>query len=270
LAGAIFLTVGWIAMAPDDPQGAISILARRGAAAMLLQAAGLAAITAALATVIVGRRLPQVGTFAAAIGLTAVSLRGESTVFLLLQYSPAQSQLAGKFAFEAILWSGVLMIAAVISELITRWLAPASIQQSDSSSSAERRQGWQHTILLTGAGLAAFYLFGGALSSRAVQHGQACFLIAASVAVGAYLAHRLAPVRSPAPSLAAAAILTLVGYVWTWWRPGAAGLPANVPVSPFLRVLPIQMIAVGVAAAIGMFWYMAPYEHEPRPSEDAR
>ena len=33
--GALFLTVGWIAMAPDDPQGVVSMFARRGSLAML-------------------------------------------------------------------------------------------------------------------------------------------------------------------------------------------------------------------------------------------
>ena len=37
LAGTIFLTVGWFALEPDDPLGAVTLLTREGALGVLVQ-----------------------------------------------------------------------------------------------------------------------------------------------------------------------------------------------------------------------------------------
>jgi hypothetical protein len=253
MAGAIFLTIGWFAMAPDDPRGAVSVLARHAPLAMLVQAAGLAGITAALATVLAGRRRPHVGTFAAGIGLAAVSLRGESAVYLLLlQPDPSaasQGALAGKLMIESGAWFLVLLTAGAVSTWVTRWLDAGRPPMS-------LRHDWQHAILAAGVGVAVFYALGGGVTGRAIQHGQACFLVAASVCIAAYVAHRLAPARSPIAPMAAVGLMGLSGYAWAWLRPGSGGLPANVPASPFLRVLPVQFMAVGIASAVAMYWHM--------------
>ncbi len=265
LAGAIFLTIGWLAMAPDDPQGAVSILTRRHAPLMLLQACALAGITAALATVIAGRQLPHVGTFAAAIGLAAVSLRGESAVYLLLQRADSASathaDLAGKLAFEAILWFAILGLAALVTEFVSGWLKWPRPKP-------DVRRGWQHAIVAGGAGLAVFYLLGGGVTSRAIAHGQACFLVAATVFLSGYLAHRLAPVRSPHAAMVAVGALAVIGFGLARLIRGAAGLPANVPASPFLRVLPIQFISVGFASAIATYWYMSSRAADTSPRDE--
>ena len=115
IAGAVFMTVGWIAMEPDDPQGAVSVLSRSGAAMMVVQAAALAAVTAGIATVIAGRRLADVGTFAAAVGLAVVSLRGATVTHLLLREAETSAtferSLAVKFAFETVGWFMVVIVA---------------------------------------------------------------------------------------------------------------------------------------------------------------
>ncbi len=55
VGAALFLTLGWVAMQPDDPLGAVSVLSRRGAVLMILQAGVLAAVAAAVATAVAGR-----------------------------------------------------------------------------------------------------------------------------------------------------------------------------------------------------------------------
>ena len=87
LAGAIFLSVGWLAMKPEDPLGAVTVLTRDGGLLVLLQAGALAGVAAAIATVIAGRYLADVGTFAAAVGLAAVSLRGGTAGTLLVHFA---------------------------------------------------------------------------------------------------------------------------------------------------------------------------------------
>jgi hypothetical protein len=96
------------------------------------------------------------------------------------------------------------------------------------------------------------------LASRNIRHGQVCFVVAASVCIGTYVAHRTNPVRSAFWSILAVGILSVVGYAWASVRPETPQLPPNIPSSHFLRILPIQFVSVGTAAAIAMFWYTAP------------
>lgn len=116
--------------------------------------------------------------------------------------------------------------------------------------------GVKHTIIATGVGLAAITLLSAGLSSRSIQHGQVCFVVAAAVGLGTYFAHRMAPVRSALWSILAVVLIALMGYVWAAVRPAVAGLPPSIPSSHFMRVLPIQYISIGTAAALAMFWYV--------------
>jgi hypothetical protein len=270
LAGAIFLTIGWLAMAPDDPLGAVSVLTRHGAWMMLLQAAGLAAVTAALAAVIAGRRLPEVGTFAAALGLAAVSLRGATAGSLLIEWADvapvSQSSLPLQLALEAIAWFAIIFLARGFSIAVGQWCfggggdrsvgvwpCPEPRRNGPKDSMAD---GLKHTLLAAGAALLTFKILSAGLSTRSVQHGQACFVVAASVCIALYLASWVVPVRSAVWSILSIPLLAVGGYVWARFGPAPGGLPASVPSSPFLRVLPIQYISVGTAAAVAMFWYL--------------
>jgi hypothetical protein len=263
LAGTIFLTVGWFAMAPDDPLGAVSVLTRRGAWMMLLQAAGLAAVTAALATVIAGRRLPDVGTFAAAVGLAMVSLRGGTAGSLLIQWADAapvsQSSLPIQFALEAIAWFVIVFIARGFSIGVGLWCFGEGSGHAEGEPHSPRggaTHGVKHMLIAAGVALLTFKILSAGLSTRSVQHGQACFVVAASVCIGSYVAYWLVPVRSALWAILSVPFLAVGGYVWARLSPSPGGLPASVPASAFLRVLPIQYISVGTAAAVAMFWYL--------------
>jgi hypothetical protein len=264
LAGAIFLTVGWLAMAPDDPLGAVSVLTRHGAWMMLLQAAGLAAVTAALAAVIAGRRLPEVGTLAAALGLAAVSLRGATAGSLLIEWAEvapvSQSSLPLQLALEAIAWFTIIFLARGFSIGVGQWCfgdrSCGTALEQWARPKDSMADGLKHTFLAGGAALLTFKILSAGLSTRSVQHGQACFVVAASVCIGLYLAYWVVPVRSAVWSILSVPLLAVGGYVWARFGPAPGGLPASVPASHFLRVLPIQYISVGTAAAVAMFWYL--------------
>ena len=271
LAGTIFLTIGWFAMAPDDPLGAVSVLTRHGAWMMLLQAAGLAAVTAALATVIAGRRLPDVGTFAAAVGLAAVSLRGGTAGSLLIQWADAapvsQSSLPILLALEAMAWFVIVFMARGFSIGVGQWCFGACPEPRRDGGGGHTEgeplsprggatHGIKHMLIAAGAALLTFKILSAGLSTRSVQHGQACFVVAASVCIGSYVAYWLVPVRSALWAILSVPFLAVGGYVWARLSPSPGGLPASVPASAFLRVLPIQYIAVGTAAAVAMFWYL--------------
>ena len=278
LAGTIFLTVGWFAMAPDDPLGAVSVLTRHGAWMMLLQAAGLAAVTAALATVIAGRRLPDVGTFAAAVGLAAVSLRGGTAGSLLIQWADAapvsQSSLPILLGLEAMAWFVIVFMARGFSIGVGHWCYGACPEPRRACPEPRRNGGGGYTegeplsprdgathgikymLIAAGVALLTFKILSAGLSTRSVQHGQACFVVAASVCIGSYVAFWLVPVRSALWAILSVPFLAVGGYVWARLSPSPVSLPASVPASAFLRILPIQYIAVGTAASVAMFWYL--------------
>lgn len=276
-AGTVFLSVGWMAMAPDDPLNAVSLLTRRGSLLMLLQAGGLAMVTAALVTVVVGKRLPHAGTFAAGLGLAAASTRGGTTVQMLALgvdgSADFQSSLALRFAVEALQWFVVMLAATATSAVVTQWChgsAPKRLRTDDATAGYRRpTNASQHFGITVVGGFIVFLVLSQGWAARSVQHGQACFVAAATVGIAAYLAYRVAPVGSPVPSLLGAGVLAVIGYIWASFRTAPADLPAIVPASPFLRVLPIQMVAVGMAAAVAMYWYVLPalHETEPKPGD---
>lgn len=284
VAVVLFITIGWFAMEPDDPLGAVSVLTRNNAIAMFGQTAALTAIVAGIATVVIGRKLVDAGTFAAALGLIAVSLRGDTAEYLLVQSAEAgvgPRGLALKFAAESVGWFVVVLTAPVVSFIVARWMdngIAASVGQNHGERAAldatmighdavelvasgvgrvtASVNGVKHAVLTVIVGFAAFHVFSTGLSARMIQHGQSCFVFSAAVGVGCYFAHRIVPVRSALWSFVAVGALTVLGLIWASVWPGEANLPANIPASPFLRILPIQYVSVGTATAIFMRWYM--------------
>lgn len=261
VAGTMFHTIGWMALAPSDPLGAVSLLARGGMWAMLLQAAGLAAVTAAIAAVLSGRQLAYAGPFAAALGLGVVALRGETAEYLLLaatgsSESPAKA-IAAKLALESVGWLFVILVALAVSGIVTRWCFGRPHDTQHELTPAPRAiDGLYFTLIATAASLFAFNILTTGLDRRAIQHGQVCFVVAASVWLGCFLAHRMVAVRSILWSIFSVTLLAVVGYLWAGARSPDPSLPPSVPTSHFLRVLPIQFIAVGAAAAIAAYWSM--------------
>lgn len=289
LACALFLTVGWLTIAPDDPLGAVSVLTRQGALMMVLQIAALAGVVSALATIIAGRRLTDVGIFAVALGLALVSLRGGTAEYLLMQgaevSATSERSLAIRFAVETLGWFMVMVVAIVVASVVQRWcfgsvsddapsadhppsgetltLAGCDIPRLSASwlaVSTDRQtapmDGLKHTLTVVAVGLAAMAVLSFGLSTRSIRHGQTCFIVAAAVCIAVYVAHRAIPVRSVLWSILAVGVTALVGYAWAILQPAAPGLPPNVPSCHFLRILPVQFISVGTAAALGTFWYV--------------
>ncbi len=282
LAGVVFFSIGWSVMAPTDPQGAVSLLARSGSVAMLLQTCLLAAITAAIATMLAGRYLPDAGIFAASVGMMVVSVRGDTAAYFLIRRADDAAGTGGlsiSLAGESIAWFGVVAVTILVCHAIMRSLPSVTmgtgrhyLTQIPSGFDLFRKQpaltnksevaispiaaGLTHIAIVGGVGLVAFRLFSNGLNTRSIEHGQACFVVAAATCAACYAGHRLAPVTSSLWSIAGVLILTVVGYIWSSFSGDALILPASNPASPFLRVLPIQYAATGAATAVAMCWYM--------------
>jgi len=286
IAGALFLTIGWHLMEPFDPEGPVSVLSSNGGALILVEAAVLAAVCAAVCTVIAGRYAVDVGIFAASLGLTAVSLRGGTTAYLLLYGTgrdggvlPA-GVLAIRFAVASLGWFVVVMVAAYVCHVVLKLCFPATLRGNAEGGPAELMlttpvsdvpsfnfgegrvlpkhtpvsDGLLHTACVGGIGLMAFRVLMASSAHRAIHHGQACFVVAASIWLGCYLAHRIVPVRSSLWALVGVCVTAVVGYLWAAITSGAGAFPPAIPQSPFMRVLPIQFIGAGAAMAVFMQW----------------
>lgn len=293
MAGAVFLSVGWMAMAPDDPLGAVSLLARRPALEMFLLSLLLACATAALAAVLAGRWVTDVGTFTAALGFVAVSLRG-GTAQHLLTYRGSAAGTTAILPFwlmvETVAWFVVLFATLLVSAVTIRWLRNFLGQGPPSGASelpewlptaadvpwlgprlvgelatagTELRDGVRHLIVYTGAALIALAALSSGVSSRGVEHGQACFVLSAATCLGALVAHRYAAVRSSFWTLVGVLMAALLGLLWSWGRLLLLDNAALTPPGAFLRILPIQYMAVGTASALAMQWYILP----PNPEQ---
>jgi hypothetical protein len=266
-AAGIFLTLGWMAMAPDDPYGAVSLLLRGQAVSMWLQAAGLAVVTSAIATILVGRSLPYAGPFAAALGLAVVSLRGRTAESLLIAARTSgvgTQSLAIRMSLEAFAWIGVMILAFFIGEGIARWCFPRPASRRDTGKSASMSF---PTPAFAGVALViallAFNVLGAGMHSREIRHTQVCFVVAASVWLGCFFAFRVVPARGILWYIATVALLVLGCYWWAALQSDPPTLPVSLPPSNFLRVLPIQFVAVGVAAAIAVYWSNLNHQSEP-------
>lgn len=258
VAAAIFLTLGWMAMAPDDPYGAVSLLTRGRAASMWLQAAGLALVTSAIATILVGRKLPFAGPFAAALGLAIVSLRGGTSESLLIAARGADGgtkSLAIQMAFEALAWIGVVAMAFVIGEAIAKWCLSYPQPSNDTTEvPAARRPAFLFALAALAAALLAFNILGAGMHSREIRHTQVCFVIGASAWIGCYVAFRFVPTLAIVWYFAAAVLLPLAGYGSAALQSDSPTLPMSVPPSIFLRVLPIQFVTLALLGCIAAYW----------------
>lgn len=258
VAGGIFLTLGWMAMAPDDPYGAVSLLVRSTSTSMWLQAAGLAVVVSAIGTLLVGRALPFAGPFAAAIGLTIVSLRGRTAETLLIAARSSElgtRGLAGQMLLEAMAWIIVMGLAILSGTVVMRWCYPAvPAQPHISIPRTNNLPGATFMPVTLALSLTAFAVLSVSMNSREIRHTQVIFVVAASTWLGCYLAFRVVPSCRLAWYLAAVALFCITGYVIAAFQNDSADLPLAVPPSNFLRILPIQFVSVGVAACIAAYW----------------
>lgn len=295
-AAAVFLTAGWDSLAPDDPQGALSLLTRSDALVALGQAAGLAAVTAAIATLIAGRLLIDIGVFSVALGLASAALLGRTAEYLLISFADSprdlpsllaasrefQSGLSARLAVESLAWGAVILLAILVSAplsgLGSKSTGPGRARQASGwipagwdipflgtllsrrsrATTTTVRQGATHTLVAIGVSVLAYQILFASQSMRTIAHGQAIFSVMASVWLGTWIAFRISPVRSTFWAIMAVGLFTVVGFVWSAVTISASpgSGPAHMPQTQFLRVLPVQFLSVGTATAVATFWWI--------------
>jgi len=178
---------------------------------------------------------------------------------------------ATRFALESTAWLIVPLVAMIVSGIVHRRLfartdqgdsaiplqtAASDLRSSGTTGSVARtpwRVGALHTLMASCVGLVGIYLFSTGQGNRSIQHGQACFVVIAATFAGTWAAGRLVPVRSALWAILAIPVFAIVGYLWS---SGGTSLMPDLPQSPFLRILPVQLISVGIATAIWTTWWL--------------
>ncbi|MGB0714929.1 MAG: hypothetical protein ACPGXK_03570 [Phycisphaerae bacterium] len=286
LGAILFFSVGWVACAPTDPLGVVSLLYHASPAAMIVQSLGLSLIVAVAATIIAGRYLVDVGLFSACLGLVIVTLRGNTGDVMLFD-AANQLTLDGlglRLAGECFAWCIVVMATMLLTPMIVQWsmgkeairvtrdigghseefwMAGAGLPAAfgkwtglagpsiDEGMRAKLHAG---TVIAVGLVVEAILLKG--FASRATEHSQSLFVVAGGVGVGAYVAHKMFPVVTPLWTISGAMKLALLRYLIAWIAPGSLESPILLNSNPMLRVLPLHTVAGGVGAAVFMFWQM--------------
>jgi hypothetical protein len=280
---AVFATVGWMAISPRDPQGAVRITAGNGLAVFIPMTA-LAAVVAAVATAAIGRKLPDAGTFAVAVGLAAANLKGTSAQSLLqlIEEPGPRRILCLEFAVEAVIWFSILVVAMISSGLVMRWcfgrgerdsLGEARLSAmcfaempglrrlaggaTGTDRGARTRVGLLHGLVVGLLALLLIRLLAAGDASQSIRQGQVYFAVAAAFFLGSYAGHRWFPVQTPLTGCLVVPIVCIIGYLWTMVRirgQGPYAEIASVPPTVFIRALPLEYIAVGTAGVLAAFW----------------
>ncbi len=293
LSAAVFWYYGWSAVGPHDPLGPVSLFSHAHPFFGWLQTIVLTSLVSAMATLLMGKKMPHIGPFAAGVGLVALSTRGGTATYLLFSRAVTAQQSKLPFTFgliaESLAWFIALAAAMIVAELVSRSvlgmppsfpgfeteprragrtnspLLPNKILTSkpiNNELATQLMPHLLHVMICTVTAVAAIVIFSSGYRSRGVEHGQACFIAAAGVGLGTYIAHRVQPVSSGAWSLLAIAPIAVVGYAWTLFSRVNAELPLPVLTSPFLSLLPIQLIGAGVLGSVWVIWYRSSQQTE--------
>ncbi len=294
MAIALFLTIGWRALQPTDPQGAVSMLTCPHPWLMVVQMGMLGVVVAALATLLVGRKLADAGVFTTCLGLAVANLRADTVESILISVvdrgNSARANLAASFLFEALIGFVFVVLAMVTSGFVLRWcfsrgeagrlsvLSTMAVGDMPLISDVLRCDAAPRQRSALGAGLgqslfttvAAFGLIG-VLSTgtpaRAITHGQVYFSIAAAFWIAGDVAHRKWPVRTPFWTCLAVPVVAVAAYVWVMLVDSdkAAALPPSIPHSVYLRALPLEYIILGTLGALLAFWDPLRLRHSAAP-----
>ena len=298
VAAALFMSVGWMAIAPADPLGAVSIVTHAHPLLMILQTAALAAVAGAIATVIIGAKLPDVGAFAAAFGMALVTLRGDTAAYLLMHVAQGElgreRGLALELLVEAVVWFLVVLLVLLVSGVVMRWCfgraddpaaGPASAvlgKMSASEMPALARlvvpptgaatspghiiAGLRFTAATAAIAILVYAILSAGSAPRTIQHGQTYFATFAAFYLGVWAARSWFALRTPLWALVAVPVVCIVGYLWATVMGSSAGHAylANIPPSRFMRTLPMAFIGVGTLGALTSCWTTA----DPAPKKE--
>lgn len=252
VSAMIFWYVGWWAVNPYDPQGAVSLLLAGQNVIAMAKLLALAVVAGGLAVAICGADAPERGPLAIGVGLATLGLRGGQADLLVLFYRtsnldpfPAWGLIA-----ECWLWLALIAVGFVVGRWVESWYAPTSRPSGTTVNpplpSSDFRQGIG-TIVVTG--LVAWVVLSYSIGKEAdpILKGQIYFAIGLSFLVGSLTAHALLRTISRLWALVAIPLVATMAYLMA--GPGEAALNTAptmyVALKPLARPLPLEFAAMG-------------------------
>lgn len=283
LAVAIFTTVGWMALRPPDPEGAVTMLTDPSPWGMVVQMAALGAVVAAVTTVLVGRKLTDAGVFATCLGVAIANLRGKTLASVLIGVADGgvavRRHIAASFILETVVWSLIVLMAMVVSLAVARWCLRGADQEggglaqimsaanlpfigrllkweSAPSVTAAPDTGLRHTAACVVLAFILIRVFATGSPARSIAHGQVYFSVAAAFCAAGYLIQGYLPTRTPLWTCLSVPVVAIMAYLWTILTDTNQGLhPATIPSTPYFRALPVEYVMLGVLGSILSFWW---------------
>lgn len=283
VAVLIMCTVGWLVAGPADPLMPVVLVEGWGRVAGVWPAlTALTVVCALVGMVMSGRRAPEAGILAAAVGLAGLALRGGSMEALLAYESGAdlagRRALMTRMAFDAVLWAAMLAVAWVALEIARRWLwddSPDAARASEKGAGAGAApvwsRGWPALAITVVVALFLIWLMIARSPVAQSLRGQTIASVAVGLGVGAMAARYFAGVHDPRWYVVAPMVVALIGYLLGYlnaemnWAQGGPYQPyaalATTPPHNLVRPLPVEYLAVGVAAAMIGYWSGEKIEH---------
>jgi len=297
-AALLLYTAGWMVAEPTDPSLAVTFV-RSGRAvpavlSLWLVLALLSVVAGIIGTVIAGRRLPEAGVFAAAIGLAALSLHGGSMEVMLANEGATTTAARQTFmeymALDCLLWSVILAATWIAVTWAYRWVwandmtpalanpaagveAPTASPKTRSAPGREPassasplvpRAGWTALIITGVVGLFVVWLTVARTPVANIHRGQTIAAVAGGLYLGALAARYFTGIAEVRWYVLAVPLVGLVAFLVGYlssdmsWAQGTRYqyyiYLATTPTHDLARPLPIEYVAVGTAAVLAGFW----------------
>lgn len=283
--------VGWMVAEPVDPQMAVSLtVSGRSALAAGPALLLIVVVVAVIGTAVVGRRLPEGGMFAAAVGLSGLALRGGSMQDVLGYKGGLTAESRQKLMVllwgDTLLWGVILAAAWIATTVAFRWLwaRPAETEESADEARpkgpgtkkglppAKRRVGWPALAVTAVVGILIVWLTVSREPEAMIARGQVIASVGLGLLLGALAARYFTGIDDARWYVAAPLVVALIAYLMGYlgagmvWTQGD-GLKekyaklATTPAHDLVRILPVEYLAVGVAGALFGFWSGEKIEH---------
>jgi len=254
----ILATIGFRVLRPWDPFGAISLLLVDGEFIFLLRASAVLLAACVLATIVLGARLSQFGTFAACVGLAYPVAKRGSMDYLMVRLQAGgefnDPNLWGFLGLEMLAWTVPLAVMVIGSAVAERWINQSNNGPPTSQPGTGRVivRGVSAVVVTSLVAIALVVLL-----CRSCEKGQVLFAVAAAFFLAALFGDWATGNRRVLWQVWAVPVVGLCAYGYTWFNPTRpAGLEAILTLSPnnLSAVLPIEYLAAGTAGAIFGFW----------------
>lgn len=274
-AALLMRYAGLLALWPRDPDLPACLVTCRYPMLGVLEMVAIGAVTSALVTVAVGKRLPGVGVLAVGLGLLFL---GWSSVQWRLVVAYVQSTGSGPWSSvnvrllgETLGWTATILAALAAERLAREWIATDGAPAGGASASAGRSipgvysrssaavravtQAREQWLMMLAAGLGGIVLIEVLYAdSVAASMGQGYFIAFVAMLGGALLGHQVFTCKAIWPAALAWLIPAFAGHLWAmmgqdpaahWWLKG---------INPLADMLPIQYAAGGTIGGVMGVW----------------